>query len=70
MMYSPDDLDALDGHPFDPDRPVSREVLVSSARDGVLRSCREAHEFSSASNDPRSTVSAANCESTVGGGQR
>ena len=36
MMYSPDDLDALDGFPFDPDRPVSREVLVSSARDGLI----------------------------------
>lgn len=36
MMYSPDDLDALDGFPFDPDRPVDPVTLAASARDGIL----------------------------------
>jgi hypothetical protein len=35
-MYSPDDLDALAGFPFDPDRPVDRATLAASARDGIL----------------------------------
>ena len=35
-MYSPDDLDALDGVPFDPDRPVSPAVLATGARDGII----------------------------------
>ncbi|MGP5080523.1 hypothetical protein ACTXJ8_01720 [Corynebacterium variabile] len=36
MMYSPDDLDALAGIPFDPDRPVDPVTLAASARAGVL----------------------------------
>lgn len=38
MMLSPDDLDALDGVPFDPDRPVDPVTLADSARDGIIGS--------------------------------
>lgn len=36
MMLSPDALDDLDGHPFDPDRPVDPVTLAASARAGIV----------------------------------
>lgn len=36
MMLSPDDLDALGGAPFDPDRSVDPVTLAASARAGII----------------------------------